>query len=714
VSSFPHRSIDFLATVLFLQFVMGITVILNIPVARPIIGFVYFTFVPGFIIIKLLKMTKLNFLETVLLSAGFSIAFVMLFGLFINSFLPLLNIARPLSVVPLTVLFSAAVVIGAFAAFLRNADTRIFNFKISTPYLLLIILLISIPILSIVGAIFANVYNNNLILLIMILLIALVFAFFAIFRELSFSQLYPFILFIIAISLLFHFSLISNYVHGPDSSAEYFVMSNTQTNAIWNPLGPYLNNAYWGRLNSMLSLTILPTIYSTVLNIDLTSTYQIIFPLLFSLVPLVLYQIWQTYIGKKYAFVAGFLLIAEPTFYTEMLSLTRQMIGELFFVLLFFVLLKKDMKKLDRMLCFALFSFGLVVSHYALAEIFLYFIGLTYVVILVFDRFSKRRINTNISITMILLFGVIMFFWYIFTSGSAVFSSFLTFGQSVINQLSDFANPASRGSTVLLGLGLTAPPTIWNSISRIFAYLTEGLIVIGFIWLFVKRVRTNYDSTYTILTSLSIVLLAALLLVPGLASTLNMSRFYHILLFFLAPLCVLGAVAISRVISKFVYPFKKEILASLLLAIVLTAYFLFQTGFVYELTGSPSDSLPLNVDRLGPNLALNYAVVNEQDVVGAQWFSQYAGGGSSQVWAGDQTPLIGYGAINDNRLSALSNVTEPNEGDFVYLGTLNTRYGVVVGENVWNTSSILEPFLPFSNNIYSSNDCQISKFISTP
>jgi uncharacterized membrane protein len=193
-----------------------------------------------------------------------------------------------------------------------------------------------------------------------------------------------------------------------------------------------------------------------------------------------------------------------------------------------------------------------------------------------------------------------------------------------------------------------------------------------------------------------------------------MSRFYHILLFFLAPLCVLGAVAISRVISKFVYPFKKEILASLLLAVVLTAYFLFQTGFVYALTGSPSYSLPLNVDRLGPNLFNDYAVVTEQDVVGAQWLSQYAGGGPSQVYAGYLNALISYGAINDTRLSALSNVTEPNGGDFVYLGTLNTRYGVVIGENVWNTSSILEPFSSFSNNIYSSNDCQIYKFISTP
>ncbi|MHA1834599.1 MAG: hypothetical protein ACTSV7_11510, partial [Candidatus Baldrarchaeia archaeon] len=62
-------------TILFLQLLACVAILLNIPVARQVIGFIYLTFVPGFIIIKLLKL-KLSRLETVLFSVGFSIAFL--------------------------------------------------------------------------------------------------------------------------------------------------------------------------------------------------------------------------------------------------------------------------------------------------------------------------------------------------------------------------------------------------------------------------------------------------------------------------------------------------------------------------------------------------------------------------------------------------------------------------------------------------------------
>jgi uncharacterized membrane protein len=462
----------------------------------------------------------------------------------------------------------------------------------------------------------------------------------------------------------------------------------------------------------MLSITILPSVYASILNMNPTWTYLIVFPLIFSLVPLGLYQIWQTYIGKKYAFIASFLFIAEPTFYTEMLSLARQMIGELFFVLLLLVILKKNMKNYERLLCFAIFSFGLIVSHYALAEIFLFLIVAVFAFFLLSSLIWKRSIGSNIFASIVILFAVIMFFWYIYTQSSSVFDSFLKFGQNVVYQLGDFFNPASRGQTVMLALGMKSSPTIWNSISRAFAYMTEAFILIGFVGLIRKRSRTSYDRTFTLLTSLSMVLLAALVLVPGLAGTLNMSRFYHILLFFLAPLCVLGAELIARFVSKR----KTEILTSVLLAVVLGSYFVFQTGFVYEVTGSLSYSLPLSGYRFGPRLSTDFAVVTEQEFIGAQWLVQYGDVEHSDVYAGYATSLVECG-LNLMRLKALSNVTEPKAGDFVYLGTLNTRYGLVVDllvgtGGVWNTTDIQNSVLSLSNNIYSSNECEIYTFTS--
>jgi len=697
------RSREFLAIVLFLQFAMIIAAIFDIPVARQVIGFVYLTFVPGFVIIKLLKMNELSLLETVLFSAGLSIAFLMLFGLFTNSLLPIFGFMRPLSVVPLTIMFSSAVVIGAVVAFLRNANDEIFSFRISSRYLILIILLALIPILSIAGAMFENIYQNNLILLLMLALISIIFVICVLSKQPSLTKLYPFIILIFAISLLFHFSLISNYVHGPDSSSEYYVIKYTLNNQFWNSIGPYPNDLGFSRLSSMLSLTILPAIYSSILNMDPNWLYKILYPLLFSSVPLILYQAWQKYIGGKWAFMASFLLLAEPTFYTEMLSLVRQMIGEIFFALLLLVVLKKNMTKLERTICFSLFSFGLVVSHYAMAEIFLALLTLSFVCILLFSRFIKR-IFTSISLDMVLLLFVIMLGWYIFTSGASVLDSFLNFSQNIYNQLGDFTNLSSRGVTVMSGLGLIAPPAIWNSISRVFAYFTEGFIVIGFVGFISKRLlKINRDVIYTLFTSIFMILLAALILVPGLAASLNMSRFYHIELFLLAPLCVLGAEVIANLFSKR----RTKIFASFLLVVVLVAYFLFQTGFVYSLTDSPSYALPLNGDKFGSRLTTEFAVVTTHEVVGAQWLDHYYIS-QSVVYSGNAVPLIGLGEFNFTRLNYLSNSTKLEVGDFVYLGTFNTVFGIVAISNyAWYTTDIQKSVFSSSNLIYSNKDCQI-------
>jgi uncharacterized membrane protein len=699
------KSIDILAIIIAIQIALDITIVLDIPVARQVIGFVYFTFIPGYILVKLLRLDNNSALETGLLSAGLSLGLVLACGLLINFYDPILNIDKPLSVTPIAITFNIFVVLGAGLVALRKNNNG-FKFEIGKKNLLVLIPILCLPLLSIVGALYENLYHINSLLMLLFILILILFAIFA-FKK-SVKNIYPILIFIIAISLLFHYSLISNFAHGNDTPAEVFCMSNTQTNGIWNQTGPYPNNSYWGRLNSMLSITILPTIYSSELNASVTSTYLIVFPLLFVLVPLILYLIWQQYIDKKYAFIAAFLFLAEPTFYTEMLGLTRQMMGEIFFCLLLFIILKKEIRNYQKVICFTIFSFGIVVSHYALAEIFFFFILAAFVVTQITERFSKK-LSFNISYSLILLFFVIMFSWYLFTSSSSVLDSFMEFGERVVNQLGDFANPASRGESVMLGLGLSTPATVWNLISRIFAYLTEAFIVIGFIGLIFKKVKNNYNRNFTLLTSFAIVLLAALIVVPGLASTMNMSRFYHILLFLLAPLSVLGALFIS----KLIYKHKTEILALILLVTVVGSYFIFQAGFVYELTGSESYSLPLNYHRYGLRLYTEGGVLSQQDVNSAQWLTQHYDE-SSQVYSGYLTPLIGYGAINYTRLLSLTNVTQVRAGDYVYLGTLNINYKLVLGNSVWNTSSIVNSSLYSSSIIYSNGDCEVYKNTNSP
>jgi len=74
--------------VLTMQLALFAAVFLNIAVARQIIGILYLTFLPGFVILKLLNVDELDMIGRALFSIGFSIAFLMLLGLFVNEFGP--------------------------------------------------------------------------------------------------------------------------------------------------------------------------------------------------------------------------------------------------------------------------------------------------------------------------------------------------------------------------------------------------------------------------------------------------------------------------------------------------------------------------------------------------------------------------------------------------------------------------------------------------
>ncbi|MDH5451655.1 MAG: DUF2206 domain-containing protein, partial [Candidatus Bathyarchaeota archaeon] len=427
---------------------------------------------------------------------------------------------------------------------------------------------------------------------------------------------------------------------------------------------------------------------------------KILFPTIFSLVPLGLYQIWQGYIGKKYAFISSFLFMAQSTFYTEMLGLSKQMIAELFFVLLLLVMLNKRMKPYSKAACFMIFSFALVTSHYALAEIFLFFISVTMISLIILKHPSR-----NITPSMVVLFFVIMFAWYIYTSRSATLNSFTEFGDYVYKQLGEFFDPASRGQTVLRGLGIEAPPSIWNTISRMFAYLTQALIVAGFLGLITGRVKFHLDIEYFLLSSLAMAFLIALIAVPGLANTLNMTRFYHILLFFLAPLCALGADTTTSLVSK-----QTEAKASILLLVLLVPYFLFQTGFVYEVTQSDSWSVPLSKNRMDPlRLYGHFGYTDGYNVFGARWLSDHIEVGRTRIYACfySRSDLRAYGMVYMGYIEILSNTTEIAANGVVYMRSLNVIEGTVVGvRHTWNTSELT--FLQDLSGIYSNGRSAIN------
>lgn len=698
-----------------LQLTVTVSMILDIPIARQVLGFVYFTFVPGYVFLKILRLDNLDKIETLIFSVGSSLVFLMLVGLAINEIFTLAGFSNPLSSPNLLVILSSVIFIGYTSTYLRSRGTASWRPrmpKLTYPHLLMLLPLA----LSIVGVVSVNVFGSNLVLLLMILSVAFLVALAILARRVLPQNLYPPLLLMIAISLLFHSSLVSKYLinFGSDISLEYAIAKVTTSDALWSPLG----NPAAGRFDSMLSITILPAIYSNLLNLTLTWTFKILYPVIFSLVPLGLYLLWKKYIGSKGAFIAAFLVVAQETFYGEMLGLARQMIAEVFLVLLLLTLLSIKMETPKRVLLFSLFGVGLVMSHYALTLIFAFFIGFVLVFLLLI-----RRPSAKITVSMVLIFLVLMFSWYIYTSKAATFNDILTYGDYVYSQLGQFFNLESRGATVLSGLGLEAAPTVWNTISRVFAYLTEFLIIVGFLALLIRKVKGDFDREYLALSAIAVVFLGALVVVPGLAKTFNMTRFYHVLLFFLAPLFVLGGVALNKLTSKR----ESEIRTLILLLLIVIPYFLFQTSFVFETTRAQSWSLALSGYRMSNYyLYYKFGYISDQTFASAQWMKENSNLRYTAVYADRSSSalLISYGSVNIGEVMLLSNTTDvlgisangtiyvSQLNGTIYLGPLNVVDGIILGQyggdyHVYNTTELT--YLNNMNRIYSDGESQILK-----
>jgi uncharacterized membrane protein len=200
-------------------------------------------------------------------------------------------------------------------------------------------------------------------------------------------------------------------------------------------------------------------------------------------------------------------------------------------------------------------------------------------------------------------------------------------------------------------------------------------------------------------------LLAMCILVPTFASTLNMTRFYHITLFLVAPLFVIGLKPLAGFISKH----RSQLAVSLLAMVVIVPYFLFQTNFVYEVTGSESWSVPLSKYRMDKISLYSAKYMEDVNVISAQWLSKYRSLNDTQLYADaiSRSELLSYGKIYSGYIGVLSNTTIVPSNGVVYLSKVNVVYGETVGDFfTWDTTEF-SPLFSNMSKIYSNEGSEV-------
>ena len=670
-----------LITVLTLQFLVWALVGLDaagvqIPLLRGLVASVYLLLVPGMLVLRVPRLHPLGGVRTPLFAVGLSLATVMGTGLLMTTLYPLLGFERPLALVPVVMTQGVIITFLAVLSYWRDCgpteDAIIDRRDVLTPSVLALCVL---PFMSIIATYAMNAYGSNLLLLALIIIIAITALWIS--TSASFpKELYPLAVFVIAVALLYHASLISSYVWGWDIQQELYTANAVLNNAQWNV-------HVIGATNAVLSVTLLAPLISIVSGVSVVWIFKTIYPLLFALVPVGLFVVFQKQTSDRIALLASFFVTFLFTFFTEMPSLARQEIAELFLVLLLIVLVDKRVGSEGKAPLYALcaiFAASVVVSHYALAFIFIAYLVVAWLLLFLVDNPAMRRLHTAahseppakpwsrpkrmLTLPFILLFAAFTVAWYA-TLGSAALAGDIApvltkVGYTLLSPLNVLfaigigavayvcalvivyvlVTRAQRKAPTLLRLfgalavvlsaslvlaryhgilvnellqiGTRSP---LHEVVELLYLLGLLLIILGLAALALRRCRLTFDQEFVALALASLAILMTAVVFPMLALTIDTTRLYQISTLLLAPFCVTGALLIGGVPGRLRAKPRERTGVSVaykLVAALFVIMLLFGTGLVYEVTRQDPTSFFLNDSIDAPRF-------NAREVAGAQW-----------------------------------------------------------------------------------------------
>ena len=645
--------------IILILLITDLAILLNIPFLRQILGFLFLTILPGLLILQILKLNKIGSLEKIILTWGLSISFLMFFGLLINILSHNLGYETSLSITSLFISFNLAFILLMIIGYKINKEAFSFSmpdFNLNPAEKAFLSVPILFPALSIFGMHVMNTADNNIILMFLLFLIPTHVIFVCFFNHKFPKRLYPVVIFLISISLLLLLSLRSNHLIGADVHSEYYYFRTTLDNFHWSVFGH-------STLDACLAISLLPTIYQSILNIPSEFLYKILPSLIYSVSPLVIYVISKKYVEESYAFLASCFFMFQAIFlWTEYNA--RANIAMLFFALAMLTLFNDKIDLLKKRILFIMFMGSCMISHYSTTYIFFFVMAGTFIGV---EALSKKyTFKKFISLTLVILFFAMIFFWYSQVT-EAAFDAGVGFIERTLKELNNFFVVESRGSgQALLGKDIMEKG-IPHKIEFVFTWLTFVFIGIGIITL-IRRykemsfselkfkkpdfLKEKFEVEYIMIALACAGLLVVVIALPFVAKGYGLGRLYPLAITILSVFFVIGwmmlwkylnrgfAVLQGKALTNLSFkkkpllkkqkegrnalqnPVRKsvgrentsEVRAYLIILLVLIPYFFCVTGVMYNIFGVPR-AITLNSE--GGQYDMLY--VHDQESYGAGW-----------------------------------------------------------------------------------------------
>jgi uncharacterized membrane protein len=482
----------------------------------------------------------------------------------------------------------------------------------------------------------------------------------------------------IGLSLMLSQSLTSNSLLGWDIHQEFYVFLQVSRTGHWFSQSTTL-------YNSVLSVGILPTILSLVSGIDGVFIFKFVFPAIFSFVPVVLYRVYRRFVGSEASFLSVFLLVSYAPFYYELISIARQEVAEFLLVVALLVLFTQETKLTHWGLVLTfLLTFGIVVSHYSLAYLYLLFLAVSYIML----RRAHMLAIANMAV-YVAFSAVLTFLWYAYLVSNFELTSLAALASSIISGLgADFLNPLSRPSeAVQVATGFFERGLVFQAY-RAAALSLNLILVLGFVYLATKRHKSAGEVMILPFMTAALILLGSSVIFPYFAQGLNLSRIYHVALLFLSPCFAYGISWLQSALRRMM-PISDKPLLRMRLPVsrkwILAAcsYFMFNSGVVQAVTLDKPVSVILDSDRMArsTDLAVKSYLFSykssAQDVAGASWLGQHIQVGTSVCAdAGTRIGVLASYAGLGEALPAFPFGCEFADS-YVFLSLLNSGYGII-------------------------------------
>lgn len=504
---------------------------LHLTLVRQVVGFLFLMFIPGLAALRAFTLRNLGGSKSLLYSAALSVAILMFTGVLLNAVLPAFGIKNPLTTMPLLVSLTVEIVVFSVLSWIRERRSVPVANKVCqaagflTPTALFLFLL---PLVSILGTQLENNIGINVILITLIILIVLVLVL-AGFTGFISERYYPLAVFSVTLSLLFYRSLISPYISGYDIHEEFAAASRVLAAGYWDAAGASL-------INSLPAINVLPAAVANISGLSLTLLFKAMYPLLFAIACVGLYELFKTQMGAKIALFSVFFLVTAGRVYYDIALIPRQLAATVFFVVCLFILVDRKLPLYVRALFLVISGTALVLSHYGLAFIF---IGIFAVHILVEWLSSKKsvrlfwlKLKVSIGITtkdnpetsaaislspsflpMVLFLTVFTFTWYLYTSSGLVVSSY---GERVSGMIKLVSTDLFRSSNAFIpapaaGYSENSSSIMLSYLGQGAAYFKEILVIIGIFAYTWGIAGINISRTYLWLTVFPAFMFAATL-----------------------------------------------------------------------------------------------------------------------------------------------------------------------------------------------------------